>query len=398
MPKALTPLFIFTAVVLLWLELSLKSFTYICSRLYVILFLLFFTLSAASLLWTISPYETQRSIIPLLGLFLLGALVLNIAQTLRLEDLGHIQTTILIGSIVGFFIIAIEISTPLAITSFFHEIFKGRNIIANYTYSNFFRNGANISSLILFPAVAILYQRYNKYFSFALIFLALVVLYFSKAGGALLAVIIGLSAAGLTYKFNHVIPRFFKFVLIIFVLVFPTAISSLPSADEIENSYPNLPNSVYPRIFIWQSSAKYILVNPILGKGFNTSRAISKPEDRVVYNTKTNNNGLQKRGSVPIPLHPHSAVMQIWLELGLLGIGLFLAFLLATINSIEKATTSIPKRALAYGSFFSAFTIANISYGIWQNWWVSSLWLTAVLTIIAIRDGPTSASSAKDTN
>jgi O-antigen ligase len=85
--------------------------------------------------------------------------------------------------------------------------------------------------------------------------------------------------------------------------------------------------------------------------------------------------------------------MQIWLELGVFGIVLFLAFLLTTVKSIENGTSSIPKRAMAYGSFFSAFTIANTSYGIWQNWWISALWLTAIFTIISIRDQYSSTNS-----
>jgi exopolysaccharide production protein ExoQ len=372
-----------------YFKFQLISFTEVFSKFHTFLFLVFFILSIASWFWTISPYDTRRLIIPLLGLFILGTLVLNISISLCLGDLSRVQTAILIGTVLGFLILAIEIATPLAITSFLHKLVKGHNIIIDYTYSIFYKNGANISALILFPAAIILYQKYNKYMSFSLIYFALIILYFSEAGAALLAVSVGILAMGLTYQFKQSILRFFKFILIVFVLSFPLAISLVPSAGEIEDIFPNLPDSVYPRIFIWQASAKYILDNPILGKGFNTSRAISKPSDRVEYYTT----GVSNRGSVPIPLHPHSAVMQIWLELGVFGIVLFLAFLLTTVKSIENGTSSIPKRAMAYGSFFSAFTIANTSYGIWQNWWISALWLTAIFTIISIRDQYSSTNS-----
>jgi O-antigen ligase len=315
-----------------------------------------------------------------------------LAAILSTADRQFIRRAIVIGSIVGSIILLIESLTPLLLTTFFYENFKGHGVEINYTYMNFFRNGANIAALIVFPASAVLWRYGNKSFAVSFIAFTLVTLFYSKAGGAVLALLIGLMVIAATYAFGRYARVLFSSVVIVSILFFPAAVSMLPSAGEVVERYPNLPNSVYPRIFIWQSTAKYIFETPFLGKGFNSSRAISRSKDPIKYSTK----GKTNRESVPIPLHPHSAIMQIWIELGIVGIGLFLTLIVNLLQRIEQSTTSLSMRAMAYGSFFSAFTVANISYGIWQNWWVCALWLITSFTIIAVRDDPSKKGDTKD--
>jgi exopolysaccharide production protein ExoQ len=386
MPKALTPLFISTAIFGLGLNFDRPRLSGNPSRFLLLLFVSATLLYALSWFWTITPHETLRLILPLSGLIFLGLAAIRIAFDLNVRERQTFCYAIVFGITVGLIVLLIEIFSPLAITKFLFSIFKGLEIEINYTYMNFFRNGANIAALIIFPATAILWRKGKQYFAISLMLLALVTLTYSKAGGALLALLVGLAAIAITYTSGRYARILFGSILVVSALALPFAVSVFPSAGEIEERYPDLPNSVYPRIFIWQSSAQYIFKNPFIGKGFNSSRAISKPEDWVEFSTK----GKSKRRSVPIPLHPHSAIIQIWLELGVVGIGLFLALLLTLIKRIEQLTPSLSMRAMAYGSFFSAFTIANVSYGIWQNWWISALWLTATFTIIATRDDPPS--------
>ena len=40
--------------------------------------------------------------------------------------------------------------------------------------------------------------------------------------------------------------------------------------------------------------------------------------------------------------------------------------------------------ALATGAACSYLTVASVSYGIWQNWWVAFAWALAALTVMAV--------------
>jgi exopolysaccharide production protein ExoQ len=94
-----------------------------------------------------------------------------------------------------------------------------------------------------------------------------------------------------------------------------------------------------------------------------------------------------------LPLHPHNAALQWQVELGLPGTILALAILLWGFWRVGF-TPGMPRLwragALAWAS--AALTIAMLSYGAWQAWWLACLFLTASLYAGAVgRDETSSA-------
>ena len=71
--------------------------------------------------------------------------------------------------------------------------------------------------------------------------------------------------------------------------------------------------SIIHRFLVWEYVSKEILKKPILGHGLGTSRFIGQ---NIILNVP--NTQLVIKGG--IPLHPHNNFLEIWLELGLLGI------------------------------------------------------------------------------
>ena len=140
-----------------------------------------------------------------------------------------------------------------------------------------------------------------------------------------------------------------------------------------------LPRSTYHRLLIWQFAAAKIEERPILGWGFNGSRKIPGGKDNL------------DASEAALPLHPHNAAMQWRLELGLLG-ALFGAglFVTATVSARRRAKGRI-EQAGAVAAITSAFTIAMLSFGIWQSWWMSGLFLVAGFTVLVCRDEPAAA-------
>ncbi len=58
-----------------------------------------------------------------------------------------------------------------------------------------------------------------------------------------------------------------------------------------------------------------------------------------------------------------------------------LAILLALIKRIEAVANQRAVRAICFAMLFNAIAIANVSYGIWQSWWLGTLWLTAAYLV-----------------
>ncbi len=209
------------------------------------------------------------------------------------------------------------------------------------------------------------------------------VLVYSRSGAAIIGLVIGFSAFAVAWFCRLRSRKILSIVVIASVFAMPLIPRLLPSADTIEKDAPYLPNSVFPRVFIWQSAVGYILEAPFFGKGLDTSRAISSAKDRVFYSTHSEG----KRWVEPIPLHPHNAVLQVWLELGAVGAVLLLAILLALVRRIDDIGANDDRRflrAASFGGLFSILAVASVSYGIWQNWWLGAIWLIVSFNVASV--------------
>jgi len=137
---------------------------------------------------------------------------------------------------------------------------------------------------------------------------------------------------------------------------------------------------------IWNTTVNHINDKPILGHGLDTSRNMYSKNDRVISDVLMKGTGEEKKiYAEPIPLHPHNAILQIWLELGLVGAILLTLLLVGLLNLVKKVTQNHWEAAACYGVFTTGLTISSLSYGIWQSWWLAGLMLSALFTATTIQ-------------
>ena len=124
--------------------------------------------------------------------------------------------------------------------------------------------------------------------------------------------------------------------------------------------------SAQHRIEIWDFSVQRIAERPLLGWGFDGSRHM-----QALFP------GLGGTGRELAALHPHSAPLQIVLELGAVGavIALGVLGLIALRIDREAARTRLFGQPL----FVAALAIASVSHGAWQNWWLALVVSAALL-------------------
>jgi O-antigen ligase len=80
-----------------------------------------------------------------------------------------------------------------------------------------------------------------------------------------------------------------------------------------------------------------------------------------------------------LPLHPHNGILQVWLELGMPGL-ILLSLLIGYVALVRAKERSVPYAAsVRMGTILPVITVGCLAFGVWQNWWVASLWLTAAL-------------------
>ncbi|MET0338189.1 MAG: O-antigen ligase family protein [Caulobacter sp.] len=121
------------------------------------------------------------------------------------------------------------------------------------------------------------------------------------------------------------------------------------------------------RLDIWAFSAAKVLEKPALGWGFDASRTFDPA----------------------IPLHPHNAALQLWLELGAAGAALGAVFFCWTAFTLaNRAEESRVEAGAGFGALIAYLTIGAISFGVWQEWWLGLGALGACICLVLRRARP----------
>jgi O-antigen ligase len=178
--------------------------------------------------------------------------------------------------------------------------------------------------------------------------------------------------------------------IVLVAILLPLATPDDRSVVAIHQQAPWLKFTAIHRLLIWRFTADRIAERPFLGWGMDASREL--PGGHLDFHTALPDAGVLP-GSEALPLHPHNAALQWQVELGLPGTILALAILLWGFWRVGFAP-GMPRLwragALAWAS--AALTIAMLSYGAWQAWWLACLFLTASLYAGAVgRDETSSA-------
>ncbi|MDG2242272.1 MAG: O-antigen ligase family protein [Rhodospirillaceae bacterium] len=162
-------------------------------------------------------------------------------------------------------------------------------------------------------------------------------------------------------------------------------LSSFATASEFHVWFTETihPNWGY-RITIWSRVSEFIGQNPLIGYGFDSSR--------IVGGTA---------GLLPDPagrtsfLHPHNGLLQVWLELGFIGVLLFLATAAFSLRRILESSPKPLSLAVAAGTMTASATIWLLSFGIWQGGWLAVLGLTVSNVVLCFRlDGESAEAQA----
>jgi exopolysaccharide production protein ExoQ len=134
-----------------------------------------------------------------------------------------------------------------------------------------------------------------------------------------------------------------------------------------------LPSSAHHRMTIWQFTAARVAEKPIFGWGMDAARSIPGGEIRLVMVRGDN-----ERFEQLMPLHPHNAALQVWLELGAIGASIATVLFAALVGLPAREANPAVRAGMA-ASLAAALTAAMVSFGAWQSWWLCSLVLTAAL-------------------
>ena len=259
----------------------------------------------------------------------------------------------------------------------------------NYDLALFYGRGATIQSILMVPLTLGLWRSGARRLALLQAVLGGLAILLTASLSAKMALGAGLAVGAAVF----VLPAF-RYALLgllaLLVAALPFALPYKPDAAET-CWFAETKGSALHRLYIWNFAAEHIARRPVLGWGLDASRRMPGGDERVVA-WRCDADG-QPIGAHPrvdgtlMPLHPHNAILQLWLELG--GIGALIGC--ATLGLIlfrAFAAAAWRHRAAQAGfaaAWFGGMSVALVSFGIWQEWFLSALFIAAGVAALAAR-------------
>jgi O-antigen ligase len=191
---------------------------------------------------------------------------------------------------------------------------------------------------------------------------------------AKVGMLVSLLSACISWRAPRLVAAAFGGGLVLLAIMLPLAAPDSRSVIAIHEEAPWIKSSGIHRLLIWRFTADRIADRPIQGWGMDASREL--PGGHLNLGRALPAAGLGLNAEA-LPLHPHDAILQWQVELRVPGTVLSLAIVIWALWKLAWQA-SLPRwylaGALAWAA--AALVVAMLSYGVWQEWWLSSLWLT----------------------
>ncbi len=329
--------------------------------------------AAISALWAISAHEALTLVRSLVILFLF-ALALQAAAPRLDEDARRLFGRFLvIGFLLGLCLLALDVASGDIANRLLKSAVTGSERVGGGVVDR-----PMVLALLSSFAAAMALARFGfRGAAVAILLPAPLLSTFTNSDSSRLAVLAGLLVMALAWWWGAKLVRAGGIIAALLALIMPLLPFGPLAPAHWRQALSGVKYSAMHRLYIWRFAAERIREHPFRGWGMNSSRAI--PGGQTLLPT----------GGQAMSLHPHNGLLQIWLELGVPGILLAAWLLCLLFFSVARLEDRFARAAIA-GMLTTGLGIACLSFGIWQNWWVSVLCLVAAYAAILAPPAPSS--------
>jgi O-antigen ligase len=307
----------------------------------------------------------------LAGLFAVGLALAAAANLIRAPR--RLIRSLLAGLALGVAMAAIDLVSRGALGAPFTE----------RAYQPAALNRASVSfTILLLPMTAMLLR--SGLAIGPLLFVAATVATICALAGttAKAALIVGMPIGLLLYLSRARVARVTAVLSVLLVVTAPLSFARLERIPAFAETADAVKLSAGHRLLIWSFAGDRIAERPLAGWGLDASRTIPGGSDPI------------RPGETWLPLHPHNAPLQLWLELGVPGAVLFALMVGLAWQALAAAPWPQLFAAAAGASLAIALIASFASYGIWQEWWLATLWFSLFAVLVMARVAGTSGAAA----
>jgi len=325
--------------------------------------------AAVTSFWALAPNDALALAGSLAVLFIVLVLLMDRAGRVAAPERVITGTMLVAGFALGSALLAVELIADLPLA----KLVRGPRPGQDDLELSLLNPALTVLVLMAWPTAHVIWHRWKR----PVVLVPIVVVglvWLGTSVTAWIAIGASLAAFGLVAAFGKRGASGLGFAGALVVLTVPL-VAQVVTPDRVEQLLEGVRPSAIHRIYTWEFTADRIAEHPFIGWGLGSSRAIPGGQELVVEDGPA------------LSLHPHNAALQIWLELGLPGAVILAALLLV----IGRGLAGLPRPAMApaTAAFAAAFVFASLSFGIWQNWWIAALGLTAVFSRAVFGEAPT---------
>lgn len=312
-------------------------------------------------LWSPLPItESIFRIVKLIGSIIIGCLFFSTLQKISFLKMKRLA----IGMAIGISIASITLFTIYGAARIGYSLIE---VMPNTIHK---LNKSIVFITIISPSTLLILFK-NNHTKLLLItsITAAIAILISYILAAKIALLIGMIVFILTYFLPRFSTVFVEISVFFFVLLSPAIITIIPP-PVVSIDWEWLPESSRHRLVIWDISVEKIKERPILGWGFNSSREIFQNSEKL--GSPSTESIITTLG---IPIHSHNVSIQLWMEVGGVGIALTSLFLMRLFWIINRKKMPPLTYACTISTISSIFIISMVSYGFWEHWWQILLWI-----------------------
>lgn len=327
-------------------------------------------------LWADHPLSSLVTSLKTLSLVIFGLYWCRLTLSLPPLIRKSLVTALIVGLFIGIFFLTVDIwfENPW-------QTYWGKSSAKALS------QGSLLISLAAWPTTLWIFQRpYSIYWRIVLL-ISLTSLIFwvllqidcdTSFIGLFLGICVFLGTLSLPRIASFGMRFFIPFLIVSFPFI--SLVAFKPEYIPVHNTYFHSV-SFLDRLYLWNDVATTILDHPWLGIGMDGTRHHEKTQRVRAWSFIDKTGEQHKIQTQRFGLHPHNAILQLWLELGLFGfiLGTLLAY--QVLLQIYRNRLPSIEKAVGSGLFTGTFLVIWVNLGFWQNWWISGLWMIIGLTI-----------------
>ncbi|MBF0355171.1 MAG: methyltransferase domain-containing protein [Alphaproteobacteria bacterium] len=329
--------------------------------------LLLYALATAP--WAVNSAYTVLMTARVLGVLAAALILWRTIDALDESMLRNLQRYALVGGLLLLCLVGAELSTDLAFMSWLKNLERAPGKNDYVTYIN-----SGVSLLALFsPQIALItHERLGKVTALSFLLVAALILHLGYASTPVLGFVLAIALILAVILFEGRALKLFGIAAIVGVLAMPFAFENyLVRRGGLQGLEHSIGWSSLHRLHIWSFALERWHEKPLIGWGLDASRDV--PGGRTPVPGFV--------GVEYMPLHPHNGALQSWLELGFVGTLAFVFVLWRLARGVAGQTNH--KAMMAGAALMGGYAAQGmLSFGLWQNWWLASLALGALMMLL----------------